>query len=74
MVGVPDETGNRQFLGVGKGFLTREADRTYLPIRVIEVDRFRGRALVQLPYEADSGTYRIWVPISAFRREAGGMA
>ena len=71
VVGVPDETGNHQFLRVGKGFLTRESGRTYLPIQVIEVDRVHHRALVQLPYEADSGASRIWVPISAFRREDG---
>ena len=69
VVGVPDVTGNHQFLRVGKGFLTRAAGRTYLPILVIEVDQPRGRALVQLPYEADSGANRIWVPMAAFRRE-----
>ena len=78
VVGVPDETGNHQFLRVGKGFLTRESGRTYLPILVIEVDRPRDRALVQLPYEADSGASRIWVRMAAFRREgkvsAGGNA
>lgn len=71
VVGVPDETGNHQFLRVGKGFLTRESGRTYLPIQVIEVEGPRHRALVQLPYEADSGASRIWVPIAAFRREGG---
>ncbi len=69
VVGVPDETGNHQFLRVGKGFLTRESGRTYLPILVIELDQPHDRALVQLPYEADSGANRIWVPISAFRRD-----
>lgn len=69
VVGVPDITGNQQFLRVGKGFLTREAGRAYLPILVIEVDSVRSRALVQLPYEADSGANRIWVPLHAFRRD-----
>ena len=69
VVGVADQTGNHQFLRVGKGFLTREAGRTYLPILVIEVDSQRQRALVQLPYEADSGASRIWVALAAFRRQ-----
>ena len=71
VVGVPDETGNHQFLRVGKGFLTRETGRTYLPILVIEVDPARHRVLVQLPYEADSGASRIWVAVGSFRREGG---
>ena len=69
VVGVPDVTGNHQFLRVGKGFLTRSAGRTYLPILVIEVDQQADRALVQLPYEADSGASRIWVTLGSFRRE-----
>ena len=69
VVGVADVTGNHQFLRVGRGFLTREAGRTFLPVLVIEVDQPRHRALVQLPYEADSGASRVWVPIAAFRRE-----
>ncbi len=69
VVGVADVTGNHQFLRVGKGFLTHEAGRTYLPIQLIEVDPSRQRALIQLPYEADSGASRIWVPISTFRRD-----
>ena len=71
VVGVPDTTGNHQFLRVGKGFLTREAGRTYLPILVIEVDASHHRILIQLPYEADSGASRIWVRLAAFRREGG---
>jgi len=74
VVGVPDETGNQQFLRVGKGFLTRESGRTFLPILVIEVDRSRHRALVQLPYEADSGASRIWVALAAFRRAGVPLA
>ena len=69
VVGVPDVTGNHQFLRVGKGFLTRESGRTYLPIQVIEIDPPGQRVLVQLPYEADSGASRIWVPVDSFRRD-----
>lgn len=69
VVGVPDQSGNHHFLRVGQGFLTRESGRNYLPIQVIDVDQTHHRALVQLPYEADSGASRIWVPMSAFRRD-----
>lgn len=69
VVGVPDETGNHQFLRVGRGFLTHQAGRSYLPVLVIEVDPARHRALIQLPYEADSGASRIWVGLAAFRRD-----
>jgi hypothetical protein len=68
VVGVPDDTGNRQFLRVGKGFLTRVKGKTYLPIAVVELDYQHERALVQLPYEADSGANRIWVKFNSFRQ------
>ena len=70
IVGVADITGNHQFLRVGKGFLTRDHGAVYLPVLVIELDQERHRALVQLPYEADSGASRIWVAIAAFRRDS----
>lgn len=74
VVGVADVTGNHQFLRVGKGFLTREAGQAYLPVLVVEVDAERRRALVQLPYEADSGASRIWVALGSFRREGVAAA
>ena len=68
VVTVVDDAGHGQFLRVARGFLTEEGGRTYLPIRLIELDRADGRALVQLPYEADSGANRIWVGMGRFRR------
>jgi hypothetical protein len=70
IVTVVDDAGHEQFLRVAQGFLTEEAGRTYLPIRLIELDRAGGRALVQLPYEADSGVNRLWVGMGRFRRAA----
>jgi hypothetical protein len=69
VVGVPDETGNRQFLRVGKGFVTRENGKTYLPVGVVELDYRKRRALVELPYEAASGARRLWVPFTNFRQQ-----
>jgi hypothetical protein len=67
VVAVPDETGNRQYLRVGKGEVTQNGGKTYLPVWVVQLDNKGRRALVELPQEADSGTRRIWVPFDRFR-------
>jgi hypothetical protein len=69
VVGVPDVTGNKQFLRVPKGYVTRDNGKTYLPIGVVELDYRQRRALVELPHEADSGVRRLWVPFTSFRRQ-----
>lgn len=71
VVTVTDADGNEQYLRVARGFLTAVGGRAYLPIRVVELDRSTGRALVQLPYEADSGMNRLWVKLDQFRRAEG---
>jgi hypothetical protein len=70
IVGVPDENGSRQYLRVPQGYVTRQGDKTYLPIGIVELDRRKRRALVELPVEADSGVRRLWVPFDNFRRKA----
>jgi hypothetical protein len=70
-VGVPDESGNRQFLRVNKGLITQEGSKTYLAVGVVDVDYRRRRVLIELPHEADSGANRLWVPFAHFRRENG---
>jgi hypothetical protein len=67
VVGVPDVDGNRQFLRVGKGMVTEEGGKTYLPVGIVELDRKSRKALVELPLEADSGFRRLWVPFDNFR-------
>ncbi len=67
VVGVPDVTGNKQFLRVSRGFVTEEGGRTYLPVGIVDLDRKGRKALVELPGEADSGMRRIWVPFDNFR-------
>ena len=69
VVGVLDETENRHFLRVAQGLVRRVGDQAYLPIGIIAVDRRGGRVLIQLPYEADSGANRLWVPLDRFRSE-----
>jgi hypothetical protein len=69
VVGVPDESGNYQYLRVGKGSVTQENDKTYLPIGIVEVDYRKRRVLIELPYEASSGAHRLWVPFSRFRQQ-----
>jgi hypothetical protein len=68
IVGVPDEGGNKQFLRVGKGFVQKHAGRTYLPVGIVEVRVRERRALVELPYEADSGISRLWISFDNFRQ------
>jgi hypothetical protein len=69
VVGVPDETENRHFLRVARGLVHRFNGKAYLPVGIVDVDRRRGRVLIQLPYEADSGANRLWVPLGRFRSE-----
>ena len=69
VVGVLDETENRHFLRVAQGVVHRTGGTSYLPIGIVEVDRRGGRVLIQLPYEADSGANRLWIPLHCFRSE-----
>jgi hypothetical protein len=69
VVGILDETENRHFLRVAQGVLRRFNGKSYLPVGIIDVDQRASRALIQLPYEADSGANRLWVPLSRFRNE-----
>jgi hypothetical protein len=71
VVGVLDETENRHFLRVARGQVRREGSQAYLPVGIIDVDRRARRVLIQLPYEADSGASRLWVPLDRFRSEVG---
>jgi hypothetical protein len=67
IIGVADEDGNHQYLRVGQGSVATEGGKTYLPIGIVELDRRKRRALVELPVEADSGARRLWVPFDRFR-------
>jgi hypothetical protein len=69
VVKVIDVDNKKHTLRVAKGALVVKGSKTYLPVSLIHVDRKTGRALVELPQEADSGTSRIWVPFAQFRRQ-----
>jgi hypothetical protein len=73
VVGVLDETENRHFLRVAQGMVHKSDGKAYLPIGIVEVDRRKQRVLIQLPYEADSGANRLWVPLNRFRTEVVSM-
>jgi len=59
-------------LRVAKGSLVEKDDLKYLPVGLVMLDRERRRALVELPQEADSGTRRVWMALSRFRRQESG--
>jgi hypothetical protein len=69
VVGVKDGEGTVHVLRVGKGSLQDQGEKLYLPVGLIKVDRSAKQALVELPQEADSGTSRIWLPFTSFRRQ-----
>ena len=73
VVGVPDETDNHHFLRVARGMVHRSNGKAYLPVGIVDIDRGHGRVLIQLPYEADSGANRLWIPLDRFRSELVGV-
>jgi hypothetical protein len=72
VVRVSDEEDRAHTLRVGKGGLVENNGKKYLPVGLVHVDRKGKRALVELPQEADSGTSRVWVPFTRFRRQEMG--
>ncbi len=43
----------------------------FLPIGVVYRDKEKGVALIEFPVEADSGTHRIWVPLTSLLEPNG---
>ena len=62
-VGVQDVNGRQQYLRVDKHFVKIKEGRAYLPIGIVYRDSESGRALIELPHEADSGVNRLWVAL-----------
>lgn len=69
VIAVTDNEGTRHVLRVAKGGLDEHAEKRYLPVGLVNVDRTSRCALVELPHEADSGRRRIWVPFASFLRK-----
>src|SRR5437667_537839 len=61
VVGVSSVEGYTEYLTIEERFLVHRDGEFYLPVQVVGNDAQHGTALIQLPYEADSGANRIWV-------------
>jgi hypothetical protein len=66
-VAVKDVGNVRTFLHVDRDFVVQENGQSYLPVGVVHKDKERGVALIELPHEADSGAFRLWVPLADVR-------
>jgi hypothetical protein len=64
-VAVKDVNGVRTHLNVEKSYLSKRGSRNYLPIGVVRSEKDKGVALIELPFEADSGVHRLWVPLTS---------
>ena len=60
-VSIQDVDGAKAFLRVERDFIHQPNGRAYLSIGLIDVDQQAGKALIELPHEADSGVNRLWV-------------
>ena len=63
-VEVGDYSGRREFLPVDGEMIAHRGGQSYLPVRVLQIDKAKKGAVVALPVEADSGAHRIWVKLS----------
>ncbi len=68
---IRDISGKEQYIHVLPSMANWEDDVPYLPVGIINVDRRPGRALVELPIEADSGVNRMWMAFDRFRIDSG---
>lgn len=66
-VAVKDVHGQRQFLRVEEGFLSRSGEEAFLPVGIVGVDEAKNLALVELPHESDAGVNRLWVHMDDIR-------
>ena len=73
-VAVCDTANVPTFLQIDRDFPTQRQGRTYLPVGLVYKDKEKGVALIELPVEADSGTHRLWVPLSSVLDTNGAAA
>ena len=73
-VGIAGATGNTEYLAIEEKFLVHEDGESFLPVLVIGYDARYNTALVQLPYEADSGAKRVWVLKGTLKTEEADKA
>jgi hypothetical protein len=58
--------GHREFLEVPESYVRPWQGKTYLAVALVGRDASRSVALVELPFEADSGANRVWVSVDSF--------
>ncbi|MBI3821869.1 MAG: hypothetical protein HY289_04210, partial [Planctomycetes bacterium] len=68
---VRDTANVRTFLQIDRDFPTNRKGQSYLPVGLIYRDKEKGVALIELAVEADSGTHRLWVPVSSLLETNG---
>jgi hypothetical protein len=73
-VAVQDINNVRTSLEIQHDFVTQRQGQSYLPIGVVYKDREKGVALIEFPVEADSGAWRIWIPLSSLLESNGASA
>jgi len=60
-IGVASGEGHSEYLTIEERFLVRRNGSYLLPVGLVGRDRRYNTALIQLPFEADSGANRVWV-------------
>ena len=60
-IGIESVEGYTEFLAIEEKFLVSNGLDWYLPVAVVGKDSAHKTALVELPFEADSGAKRVWV-------------
>lgn len=63
-VEVSEYGGRREFMPIDGEMIEQRGGQSYLPVRVLQVDKANKGAVVALPVEADSGAHRIWVKLA----------
>jgi len=58
-IAIPDFWGRKQYIRIEAYYLHEHEGRTYMPLTFIDEDA--EKVLVELPYEADSGKWRLFV-------------
>src|SRR5437879_4942013 len=66
-VEVVDYHGQKEYMPIDRDFIVQEDGHSFLPVRLIHIDKGQQAALIGLPIEADSGAHRIWVRLPSLK-------
>jgi hypothetical protein len=61
-VGIDSVEGYKEYLAIEEQFLVTNGPDSFLAIAVVGKDITNNTTLIELPFEADSGAKRVWVP------------